>query len=238
MPVMRYGFGIFNWKIIELKAIDRKVRKILTKGKYHHPKSNIHRLYLSRKEGGRGLIGAFDCHRQECTALATYLYESEDEFAKIVLEIEKPKKYGILSYLDNKPRAGNTKVIDQEHHDELKSMSLHGNYFQEQAENTVVNLSLSRRWLDVPYFRFETESLICAAQEQALATNYVRSKIWKTNCDTKCRLCKKHNETIAHIVSGCTMLAGTQYMYRHNQVAKYVHWNILNDLKIKFLNPG
>ena len=29
------------------------------------------------------------------------------------------------------------------------------------------------------------------------------------------------------------MLAGTQYMYRHNQVAKYIHWNIIRDLKVK-----
>ena len=25
------------------------------------------------------------------------------------------------------------------------------------------------------------------------------------------------------------MLAGTQYLHRHNQVAKYIHWNILRD---------
>ena len=26
------------------------------------------------------------------------------------------------------------------------------------------------------------------------------------------------------------MLAGTQYLHRHNQVAKYLHWNILRDM--------
>ena len=29
------------------------------------------------------------------------------------------------------------------------------------------------------------------------------------------------------------MLCGTQYMYRHNQVAKYLHWQILKDLNVK-----
>ena len=28
------------------------------------------------------------------------------------------------------------------------------------------------------------------------------------------------------------MLCGTQYSYRHEQVAKYLHWNILRDMKI------
>ena len=115
----------------------------------------------------------------------------------------------------------------------MKSMSLHGNYFKEQASTTLINLPLSKRWLDIPYFRYETESLLCVAQEQALATNYVRTKIWKTHNNTKCRLCKVQNETISHIVSGCKMLAGTQYMYRHNQVAQYLHWNILSDLNIE-----
>ena len=79
---------------------------------------------------------------------------------------------------------------------------------------------------------YDTESLICAAQEQVLATNYVRNKIWGTSSTSMCRLCKEQNETVSHIVSGCKMLCGTQYMYRHNQVAKYIHWNILRDLKI------
>lgn len=98
----------------ELRAIDRKVRKILTKGRFRHPKSNTHRLYLSRKEGGRGLIGASDCHRQECTALATYLQTSDDALAKIVFENEKPKKYGLLTYLE-KPRGGTATKIGRAH---------------------------------------------------------------------------------------------------------------------------
>ena len=96
MPVMRYGFGILKWTAAELRAIDRKVRKCLTKGRFHHPKSNTHRLYLSRKEGGRGLIGATDCHRQECTKLAKYLTTSEDKFSKIICATDRLKKHGIL----------------------------------------------------------------------------------------------------------------------------------------------
>ena len=48
-----------------------------------------------------------------------------------------------------------------------------------------------------------------------------------------CRLCKQHPETIAHVISGCNSLAATKYTFRHNQVAKYIHWNILKDNNIK-----
>jgi hypothetical protein len=55
VPVLRYSFGIINWRSEEIKKINRKTRKILTMYKMHHPKTDIDRLYVKRKEGGRGL---------------------------------------------------------------------------------------------------------------------------------------------------------------------------------------
>jgi hypothetical protein len=37
VPVLRYSFGIINWRIEEIKK-DRKTRKMLTMYKTHHPK--------------------------------------------------------------------------------------------------------------------------------------------------------------------------------------------------------
>jgi hypothetical protein len=53
VPVLMYSFGIINWRIEEIKQIDRKTRKMLTIYKMHHPKADIDRLYVMRKEGGR-----------------------------------------------------------------------------------------------------------------------------------------------------------------------------------------
>jgi hypothetical protein len=55
VPVLRYSFGIINWRIEEMKQIDRKTRKMLTLYKIRHPKADIDRLYVKRKEGRRGL---------------------------------------------------------------------------------------------------------------------------------------------------------------------------------------
>lgn len=92
MPILIYGFGILSWHITELKAINRKIRKLLAKGKCHHPKSNTHQLYLSRNKGDRGLIGAFNCHRQGCKSLAEYITATDDPLAKITYTMEQPKK--------------------------------------------------------------------------------------------------------------------------------------------------
>ena len=49
------------------------------KAGFHHSKSDINRLYFSCKDGDGGMIGIFDCFRQEMTALATYLETTKDD---------------------------------------------------------------------------------------------------------------------------------------------------------------
>ena len=56
MAVFRYGAGILQWKESELKDVDRKSRKEMTMDGMLHPKSNVDRLYIKKKEGDRGLM--------------------------------------------------------------------------------------------------------------------------------------------------------------------------------------
>eukprot|EP00957_Ditylum_brightwellii_P013626 1027858-Ditylum_brightwellii.AAC.1 len=65
----------------------------------------------------------------------------------------------------------------------------------------------SHIWLHRAQLRPETEEAICAAQEQTMVTNYIWKEIFKQAVDPLCRLCRKENKTISHIVSGCEMLA-------------------------------
>ena len=54
--IIRYGAGLLEWTKEELKSIDIKIRKLITLNGSLHPRENAGRLYLVRKEGGRGLI--------------------------------------------------------------------------------------------------------------------------------------------------------------------------------------
>ena len=49
LTLLRYGAGIINWKVDELKKMDRTTRKTLTMYGELHPKSDIDRLYLKQK---------------------------------------------------------------------------------------------------------------------------------------------------------------------------------------------
>ena len=66
--IFRYGAGIISWRESELKSIDRKTRKYLTMYGAMHPKSDVDRLYMKRKEGGRGLISVEHCVKGKKTA--------------------------------------------------------------------------------------------------------------------------------------------------------------------------
>ena len=69
----------------------------------------------------------------------------------------------------------------------------------------------------------ETESHIVAAQNQSIRTNLVKTKIDKSQGDSLCRVCRKVDESINHIVSGCSKLAQKEYERRHDNLGKIVH---------------
>jgi hypothetical protein len=46
---------------------------VLTMYKMHHPNADIDRLYVKRKEGGRGLVQAEAEHKTEVINIAEYL---------------------------------------------------------------------------------------------------------------------------------------------------------------------
>ena len=64
----------------------------------------------------------------------------------------------------------------------------------------------------------ETECLIVTAQNQGIRINLVRAKIDKSKGDSLCRVCRKVEKSIDHIVSGCSKLAQKEYKRRHDNM--------------------
>lgn len=63
----------------------------------------------------------------------------------------------------------------------------------------------------------ETEGLILAAQDQAFRTNAIKARIDRSQTDSICRVCKKVDETVNHLVSECGTLAQKEYKRRHDK---------------------
>ena len=86
VSVVRYSAGVLNWTKKELKGMDVRTRKLLTMFGVFHMESNVDRLYMKRKEGGRGLISVMECVRGEEIALSEYVVASDEWMLKVVGE--------------------------------------------------------------------------------------------------------------------------------------------------------
>ena len=98
LPVVTYSFTIINWSLTEIKKVDTKICKLLTMHRMHHPKSDVNRLYLPRKEGGRGIVQLELSLKTSIIGMDTYLNNTNDWMLKLVKKHEENERmYSITS---------------------------------------------------------------------------------------------------------------------------------------------
>ena len=114
-------------------------------------------------------------------------------------------------YKRNKIKAG----------EQRRKIKMYGQFCRDV--NTKTDKGKRWAWLKKGDLKPETEAIICAAQEQALRTNYIKHKIDHTQEDDRCRMCGQKGETAWHIISECEKLAQEEYKRRHDNVARIIH---------------
>ena len=134
-----------------MKAMDVKTRKLLTMSGAFHKRGSVLRLYLKRKDGGRGLIGVEDCVRTEEAGLAEYVRQSSEWMLNAVNDM------GIVSSVETADEY--RKRVDAERKENLAGKALHGKFFREVSEVAaqggididMVGAVVERRVLDKNY---------------------------------------------------------------------------------------
>ena len=156
VTIFRYGAGVIQWKASELKDFDRKSRKTMMYGGLH-PKSNVDRLYVNRKEGGRGLISVEQCIREEENSLGSYTANSEENLIRGVLATEKTNTRETITSVEFKKQKG------KELKEKWSEKQMHGQFIRETMEK--VDKEKTWQWLSRGDLKVGTEVLLCAAQE-------------------------------------------------------------------------
>ena len=249
LPVVSYSFGIVNWLEADIKGIDINIRKMLNMYKMLELKSDTDRLYLSRKKGGRGLISVWDAFRGSTVRIAHALLNTDNV---ILLECQNIDRKGRFSNINRAvkyeeevplelPKGFNEKpvllqarvkascmrkALYEKRLDAWRDKPQHGAFLR-QLELGDADVKESFSWLSKCYLDPATESYVCAAQELAVFTKFHEKHILKNSDDDRCRVCKKEQETVFHILSGCDTLAKREYFTRHNNMCKYVHYKIM-----------
>ena len=206
VSLVRYSAGILKWTKDELKAMDRKTRKIMTMNR-------MYRLYIPRMEGGRGPLSIADCVETEEQNLSLYQDQSEERLLRPSKSERMLPEYGGSVSTTKKQKK-------EQRHKQWKEKHLHGKFISETEE-----IRIKETWGSVRkgYLKKKTEGLIFAAQEQALRTNWIRKNIDGQEVSEKCRMCGERDESIIHLIAKCKKLAQKECKQRHDNIARIVH---------------
>ena len=214
ISVIRYSAGIVSWNVDEMKELDRKTRKMLTLHYMFAKKGDVDRLYMSRKEGGRGLISVEGCILMERNNMFVYISKSTEPVLKEIA------KKGTIKDGSHKNE------VKRSRKESLMGKCMHSVFFNK----TDFRDTRSWEWLRTGDLKKATEGTIMAAQEQAIRTRMIRHTIDKENVSPLCRMCGERNETVAHLVSEFTKLAQKQYKERrHDAICRVIHWRMCID---------
>ena len=202
----------FKWNKSELQEMDRKTKKFVTMDKELHPRSDVAWLYVSWKNGGKGLVGCENSVKSEKNGFGWYV---KNNIVPLLVRTSRTITHKVT--VDPKEFK---KTKEEQRKNEWAAKRLHGQFARDMKDNDGNN---TWRWMRKSDLKGCTKALICSAQEQSIRTNYIKYIIDKTALSPLCRMCGTRNETISHIVSECGKLAQKEYKWRHDSVGRYVH---------------
>lgn len=218
VPSFTYTAGVISWSKTDLERIDRRIRTTLTKFGMLHPNSAVERLYLPRKDGGRGLSSIEEASLKEKKNIQSYMLRSNLPVHKWVTSYDP--NFMANDNINEQPEVENRLENLKQR---WRAKSLHGRFYANLHQPEVDVLS-SNTYLTNGYLFPQTEGTFLAIQDQVVPTRTYVKHIMKQQIDTtKCRLCNNAEETVQHLSSGCSAIAGTRYLGRHNDMGKVVH---------------
>ena len=242
VPVITYGMNVIKYTSKEITSLEMIIKRCLRENRMHAPQSSDERLYLPRKEGGRGLKCIKDAYEETKIRIICYLFcstnpwlqkvwtrEVKKEHASIITEVVRSfREIGKeLEININDIKVDGTEINNnyKESNKILKKIYKKGKIEQRrqtysskklQSEIWRMQTADSFMWMQTGLNPEKTSSIIQMC-EQMVETKYWKKIRGLPTQDDKCRVCGKFVENVQHILAGCEMLAGDQYLKRHNK---------------------
>ena len=247
VPVLTPTFGILDWTKAEIEQIDIKTRKLLCMLGSFHRNSDVDRLYVPRKKGGRGLKSiqiAYECriisimqHIRQNVKQNQYIdyvnIQEQDKILRVGRELLQQANIG--DDIGVSPRTISQRYLQsilKSKQECFENKQVHGYVQRKISTNNDIDHVASKEWLTNKYITSHFEAYACAIQEGEIGTKdliYRRDR--KNNLppkhDNKCRLCKIQVEDSTHVISSCKKMSSRYYLsMRHDIVAKHVYEQI------------
>ena len=241
IPVAAYAMNVCKFSKGELNELDQIVKRELRSKQMLGKQANNERLYLKREDGGRGLKSMRDVHKETRLRVACYMSRSEnrsiqaswrretlkEENAVVTEARTTMEEAGITLEFKNNMIQLNGEKIDQEWKptwrrvkSELKkgarqkrietyqSKEQKSQFFREQEDEYHL-------WLTQNLNPRKTSSIM------SMLERMLETRSWKATRGLieggKCRVFHGQNETVEHLVAGCSVLSNSESLASRNR---------------------
>ena len=138
ISLLRYSAAFLDWTSATLEQMDGRTRKLMSMHQELNPKSDIARIYLSRK-GQRGLISVVETVKLAVLGLERYVLTIEEGLLIAARRVDGDYEQHlgmIQSVKEFKERRRNERI------NVLKQKKLHGQFF-----NQIEDVAREEKWL-------------------------------------------------------------------------------------------
>ena len=157
--------------------------------KASHSRDDVERLYVSRREGGRGL---------------TSIEDSVNALIKWLEDYIQMRGWRLIAATRNNMNDTWTSGTTITRKQKWEEKQLYGRFKRLTSD---ISHEKTWAWLRKGNRKRESESFLIAAQNNAIRTNHIKARIDKTQQNSRCWLCGDRDEIISHIISECSKLA-------------------------------
>ena len=190
LPVLAPTIGILDWTLAEIDELDKRTRKILCMTGNFHRNSDQDRLYVSRKEGGRGLKSFEESYTARMITLRRHImkekvnnhylesveHNEKDRILRIGVEFERLHLGEEAEDIDQGKKAGQCakeNIKEQSKENWLKKQQ-HGYLVKQAISSQDIDIQLTNEWLKDGKFSSHSEGFVFAIQEQEIDTRGLR----------------------------------------------------------------
>ena len=159
VPLVRYSGPFFTWTSEEHKEMDQRTRKLMTIHKALNPRDDVDRLYVSRKEGGRGLANIENAVDVSIQRLEDYIEKHE---------------WGLITTIRNDTDNTIDERMTTTRKQKWEEKQLYGRF---KRLINIISHQKTWTWRRKANLKRKTESLLIAAQHNAIRTNNIKARI-------------------------------------------------------------
>ena len=185
--------------------MNQRIRKLMTMFKALHPRDDVDRLYVSRRDGRRGFASIENNMDTSIQRLKDYI---EKHVGRLITAIRNNT---------NDTRTSRMIITRKQ---KWGKRQLYGHFKWLTSD---ISHKKTWMWLRKRNLKRKTESRLITAQNNTIKTNHIKARIDKTQQNSRCRLCGERDEIINHIISEYSKFAQNEYKTRLDWVVKVIH---------------